>query len=39
MNDNFVEQQLREMSKTIKNIREIYGMEEKGELKNSPRFH
>lgn len=26
MNDNFVEQQLREMSKTIKNIREIYGI-------------
>ena len=26
MNDNFVEQQLREMSKTMKNIREIYGI-------------
>ena len=26
MNDNFVEQQLREMSKTMKSIREIYGI-------------
>ena len=26
MNDNFVEQQLRDMSKTMKNIREMYGI-------------
>ena len=26
MNNNFVEQQLRDMSKTMKNIREMYGI-------------